>query len=340
VLSALHDPAGAYAPNLSAQDVAEVDRDVRQSLAIATMRGVIDTAGPDIALDLMKRNVGGAEDLTADQIKQLQGEAEVAARAAEVEKDRLARRAEKETQLAQEETMSDFVAQVHSTGGSTLSTREILNSNLTAAQKEHFLEMTKSGADKPNPFVINEAFRRVHLPIGDPQKITTDTELYSLFGRGVDFPALNHLRNEIQNDPLGADMNKAQDTAATMFTRSIVGQIQPEVAAEALSRWRAEFSATIQEDIKQGRDPRNRLDPNSKDYILDPKRIESYILTPAQATAEGKRTLLAGKSAAEAEMLKPGNGSLPRISTVVELNALPSGSYFVSVATGRLSYKP
>jgi len=339
-LAALHDPNGAYAPNLSAQQIAELDVETRQTLAIATVRGVIQTASPEIALDMIKKGTGGAADLSADQMKQLEAEAEREQRNIEIERDRLERRAEKDLAIAREDTMQDFVARVNAPGGSTLSTKDILASNLSPAQKEHFIEQTKVGATRPNPAVINKAFYDIHRPIGDPLKITQETQLYALYGRGVDFAALNHLRAELKNDPLGDSMNTAEATAAAMITRGTIGASAPEYAQAALYRWRLDFSAAVQKAVKEGRDPRDLITPGHKDYLLSPQRIQSYVVTEFGLSAVQKTKVDDGLAAARAEMLKPNGGSLPKIMTVAERDALSPLTYYYNATTGQLGFRP
>jgi hypothetical protein len=135
-------------------------------------------------------------------------------------------------------------------------------------------------------------------------------------------------------------MNEAQKAAETSFLRSLEGQASADVAASALLQWRSWFSATVQQDIKDGKDPRDRLDRSSKNYALAPEFLRSFRTTPNRLAGDASQKLAAGKIAAEAEMLKSGNGNLPRLSTKAELDALPAGTYFVNTATGRLAYKP
>lgn len=339
-LAALNDPNGAYAPQLGAQKTAELNLSTRQELAIATMRGVIRTAGPELALDMMQKGTGGSADLTADQIRQLNGEAEQQVRATEIERDRVLRRAEKDLQVEQEETMQDFVARVNASGGSTLSTKDILGSNLTAAQQEHFLQQTKAGADKPNPFVINKAFRDIHRPIGDPLKITTETQLYDLYGRGVDFAALNHLRAELKSDPLGDSVNAAEATAAAMIRRGPFGT-SGDYAESALYRWRADFSAAVQKAVKEGRDPRTLIidSPGNAEYMLSPQRIQSYIMNEFSFSSTQRTKVDDGLVAARAEMAK-GGGTLPLVTTPEERDKLPPQTYYKQAATGLLGFRP
>ena len=340
-LAALHDPNGSYAPRLGAQKTAELDRETRQELAMATMRGVVRTAGPEVALDMVKNGVGGSADLSAEQLRQLEAEAEQESRNRLIEDDRLQRRAEKDLQIKQEATMNDFIVRLNTPGGSTVSTREIGDSNLESGQKRRFFDDIKEGIAKPDPAVILKAFRDIHRPIGDPLKLMNRTELYKLYGRGADFAALNHLTAELELDPLGASMNAAEATAAAMITRGTIGSSAPEYAQSALYRWRLDFSAAFQKAIKEGRDPRTLIidSPGNKDYMLSPQRIQSYVLDEFSLSGAQRTKVTDGLAAARVEMTK-GGGALPPITTIEERDKLQPQTYYLNKVTGKLGFRP
>ena len=339
-VAALHDPNGAYAPNLSAQQIAELDVKTRERLAIATMRGVMQTASPELAEEMMAKGQGGSKDLNPEQLRQLGEEAKRARHNLDAEDERIARRKEKDLALAQEDTMKAFVARVNAPGGSTLSIPDIENSNLSAAQQQHFIDRTKEGAAKVDPRVANELFRRIHLPIGDKDKLSTESQLYPFEGRGIDMPTLNHLRAELRSDPLGESLAQAEATANQMFSRSLYGAGSGDKVALASYQWRMDFSAKWQKLAKDG-DPRTLITntPGNKDFMLSPEVINSYIMNAVGVSGQAAAAVNPKLAAAKAELAK-GGGSLPVATTKEQVAALPPDTYFKNGVTGVLGHRP
>lgn len=82
----------------------------------------------------------------------------------------------------QEEILKGFNKDLAS---NALSVKDVLaEGDLDAHQQEHYINMIRERAREPvktNPKVFTDAFSRIHLPDGDPQKITNDTQLNQLF---------------------------------------------------------------------------------------------------------------------------------------------------------------
>lgn len=330
-LAALQDPEGAYAGPLGAQKVAELRAEVSQRFGAAALRGVIRNVDPNLAIQMLKDGTGGAELLSAEQRRQMEGEADRGLRDREAEDERRVRFQERQDRLAREETLTVFQTRLDA---KSLSIKDVNDSNLTSEQKQQYKDIVRRGKAEADPTVVNEAFRRIHLPATDPRKITTESELYGLFGRGLDSTSLNHMRAELKHDPLGADMNTARAVAEQAFMRTIVGRIEPDKAALALMNWNMEFSAAVQKKVEDKENPRDLITQGHKDNWLTAEKLQAYSMGAAQVSAEAYKAVVSSAAAADAEMKKPNFGSLPQITTVEQARALPKGTHFVLVRPG------
>jgi len=331
-ISALHDPNGAYARDLPAQKVAELDLEMRQRLAVAAVRGVILTAGPELADEMMDNGTGPAQYLSADQQKQLRGESRTAFLGREADQARIVAKQKEDRRISEEVVESEFVDLFQA---KNLTAKQIQKADISSDKKLAWLGRIKIGAASADPTTVNALFRRIHLPEGDPNKITTEEQLYRYFGNGVDHPSLNALRSELKHDPFGVVMNSAQDTARTMLTRSLEGALEPGKSAEALHRWRLTFNAAWQKKIQDKENPMDLITPGHKDNLLERGQVMSYLRSNKEASTEAYAAKKAGFEAAQAEFGKPKFGNLPNIQTVAEAQALQPGTYFVIVAPGR-----
>lgn len=339
----ISDPTGLYAGKIPAQKLNELKYKAIQDLSFATVRGAIRTAGPDVGRQMLEDKNGPGGALSGQMVAQLQGEADTQDRL-NAERDNQRRIfEERKIRLVEEGIELNFVNLLHAKGGSTLTVDAIADANLSAAKKNEWIARLKEGARAGNPLVTLEAFERIHLPDGDPHKIVNESQLYDYVrAGGVDLTSLNSLRNELKHDPLGESLNLATQSAAAAFSRSMIGQLYPEKAAEATFRWRQDLSAKVEKYRKDFKDPRSLVTPGSEDYVLSPERIKAYMPLGAGGAGATASDVAAQKQqfeAATAEIAK-GGGNLPRVGTIAEVQKLPSGSYFYNNNTGKLGYKP
>ena len=93
------------------------------------------------------------------------------------------------------------------------------------------------------------------------------------------------------------------------LSRSIMGQVEPEKAADASYRFTVDLNKAIEEKRKNNEDPRTLLDPKSPDYMMSPERIKTYMKPPAQAMADEAAKVKAGEVTAsfkDYDTLPPG----------------------------------
>ena len=339
----LNDPNGPYAA-LSAKDRLAIQNETQRKLALSAMQGTIRNIGPELALAQLNNNEGAAAYLDADTKDALISMADTHIRARLVEDERLQRQKERAEAEARELRQQEFVDLMVA---GKLTTKMIIDTDppLTADQQQHWLNAIKADSEqrvRDDPAAMLAAFRDIHRPDGDPKKITSVDQLVPRVGKGIGFSGFDRLRKELDLGPFGRDMQAAMETANTKITRSLIGAIMPDLAAEAAYNFRLDFNAAVTKAREEGKDPRVLITPPTPghpnpDYWLNEGRISTYI-----ESAQGyvKKQADAVREGADEAREKMAKGELPKIRTVEELNALPPGAWFVNGTTGQLSRKP
>lgn len=139
--------------------------------------------------------------------------------------------------------------------------------------------------------LVQDAFARLYLPPTDPRAITDQRQLVPLIAQGLNPAGFDALSRELESSktPEGkafsVDKQHAVTLASQMLTRSMVGQIQPEIALEAGLRFRTDLEARIADYRTKGKDPRDLLTPGKPDYMLTPARVASFLPTGAATVA-------------------------------------------------------
>jgi hypothetical protein len=126
-----------------------------------------------------------------------------------------------------------------------------------------------------NPVVEHTLFSRIHLPDGDPKKITETGPIYEAFLGG-------HL-SATTRDNLRRELVEARSPDGSVFGREkadFLKGIEPQITKpgpfgvyadpstpEQFSRFKRDLEASITAYRKQGKDPRMLFDPNSSDYF-------------------------------------------------------------------------
>lgn len=277
--------------------------------ATAAVRGWIDK-DPDFAEKSLKNGVYD-KFIDQDRKHQLVGEIRQARNAQEIEAQRAERLKEKAQKAAQGKTQNDFLKKMQDGG---LSAKDILNSNLDAfgsGSKEQFLQMLKKANEpenklKPDGAVIKNLFDRIHLPDGDPNKLTDENELNNYLANGLDFENLNRMRDELQgqNTQAGkqeADMKRqVYEIAKGQLTKSnsMTGLRDP-YGDEQFAKWNAQFLDQFTEQRKEGVPARELLDPSSPKYLG--RTIDAFKRSQKQIIKDltGSRTRTPGSGIAK-----------------------------------------
>lgn len=261
-----------------------------QEIAQATIRGWTQL-DPDYA---KKKLTGGEFDasLSSDQKHALFGEIETAKRAKEIDIERRDRLAEKNLKKQQTKTQNDFLNQMQD---GKLAAKDILNSNLDAfgsGSKEQFLNLLKKSNDpeeklKTDANTMIALYNRIHLPDGDPNKLTDENELNNHFGNGLSFTDLNRLRDEMQGKQTEAgkiesDLKKQViEIAKGKLTKSnpLTGLRDP-VGDEQMQKFMVFFFDEYKNRRAKGESAIDLLSPDSPKYLG--KNISQYVRTQQQ----------------------------------------------------------
>jgi hypothetical protein len=159
-----------------------------------------------------------------------------------------------------------------------------------------------------NARLVSDLFRRMYLPSDDPDAITQATQLTPYIAKGLTPQGHTTLVDELKKiqNPEGrdfqTDVQHARSVGRLMLTRSLLGSISPEVAEEAAFRFSSELGAKVDEYRKAGKDPRDLITPGKPDYMLDPKKVASFLPSSKDAVRD---------AAAEIARTSPDAGGQP-----------------------------
>lgn len=259
-------------------------------IAKSAVRGWVDLNPNEAKAQLASGKWDTAFD--GDVKKQLLGEAEMGIRSREIEYERQQREAEKIKVQQQQQTQNQFLEKMVS---GQLSAKEILKSNLDAfgsGSKQQFLNLMETNAKeseriKTNPGTFVDLFNRVHLPDGDPNKITDENQLNQFLGKGLTLEDIKNLRGEMQGKGTMAGKEESimkqrlMDTAKNRLTKSnpMLGIKDPH-GDEQLARYQNLFMTKYAEGRKAGKSATDLLSPDSPEYLG--KFIGDYAKSPQQ----------------------------------------------------------
>lgn len=276
---------------LPAKAAGELKQHTSTELAKASVRGWINLDPEGAKKQLSEGQWDGYID---GQLKhRLLGEADQAVRARAIDDERFKRQQQEALQKAQISTQNDFLQRM---AEDKLTTKEILNSNLDpfgSGSKQQFLnlmeEQAKAKAEKikTDPNVYISLWDQIHLPDGDPQKLTNENDLNKYFGRGLTITDLNNLRAEIQGKKtiagsVESDLKKGLvDIAKGKLTRSnpLTG-IRDPIGDEQLQKFMVGFEVEYQKKRKEGKTAQQLLSPDSPDYLG--KSLNQYVRSSKQ----------------------------------------------------------
>lgn len=259
-----------------------------QDLAQNAIRGWIDL-NPTLAKKQLSEGRWDSE-INGDTKNQLLGQADQGIRAAEMERQRQLAEQQRILQKKQEVTQNGFLQKMVD---GTLTDKDILNSNLDpfgSGSKEQFIQLMKAHMEhklQDDPGTVRDLFDRIHLPDGDPKKITDENELNSYVGRGLGLTTLQTFRGEIdgtrsEQGKIEGELKKGViDVAKSALTRSnpLTGIRDPR-GDEQLQKYMTFFLNQYSEQRKAGKTANQLLDPGSPDYLG--KSIRSFVRSMPQ----------------------------------------------------------
>lgn len=187
---------------------------------------------------------------------------------------------------------------------------------LSFGQRDLWVNMLHSQADqgsaiKTDPGTYTSLMNRIHLPDGDPQKITNPDQLMPYFGKGLDYAALSHLRDEVNGKKDGEAALKAKffGMGRQQITKST--PLQPDAAGDEMAyNWEMYANKVYDQERAAGTPMHDLLDPASPKYLG--KTIAPFVRSTQEAIND---------------KLKSGTGSYaPKAQPASPANPLPAAA--------------
>jgi hypothetical protein len=268
-----------------------------KDLAKAAVRGWADLNPAEAKAQLESGQWDSLID--GDIKKQLLGEVENEIKGREVESERQRKEQDRLKLEEQSKVQNDFLEKMVA---GQLTPKDILRSNLEAfgsGSKEQFLRMLEGDVKdaqkiKTDAGVYQDVFNRVHLPDGDPRKITDENEINSYFGKGLTLSDIRALRGEFQGKGTVQGKIESQLKANIMqLAKSKLSKTNPMTGMkdaagdEQVQKWTIFMQEQLAEGKKNGISVKDMLDPNSKEYIG--KFIGNYQKTPQEIMRENMK---------------------------------------------------
>lgn len=246
--------------------------------------------------------------LNEDQKQQMYGEIERGIRGKEAEIERQKRLKEEELKQARMETENVFVEKAFN---KDLTAKEILNSNLDARQKEHYINMIKQGSKETDPALFRDLLTRINLDDGDPRKIIDEADLiqYASDGR-LAYGDLKDLRAEIQGKRTGEGSreNQAKNSILKMAEAALV-KVDPILKIQdpdGLANYQKFVTFYFKEWDKQrkaGKTIEQLTDPRSPEWLG--KYLNDYKQNPMSYFKKSADRLRSNTTVPEAVTTKP-----------------------------------
>jgi hypothetical protein len=275
ILSVAEKGLGSWV-EIPAADRIKLAEQTSEQLALSAVEGTIKKA-PDVALEQLK-NGDWDNYLKADSKYMLLHQAQLGINAVEAEAARAERYQEKMQAKARLDTNNGFMQKWVGDG---LTMDEVLNSNLHPfgeGSKDTWLKMIqKDNAEglrpvKTDPAWFKDTFQRIHLPVGDPRKITSEDALNQGFINGnVNKTDLDWLRKEVASDrtPDGQLLNDQKSRflkmADSQISKSTLMAKDP-LGDEQAYKFYSFVEQLIADTRKQGGNEHDLFNPKSKIY--------------------------------------------------------------------------
>jgi hypothetical protein len=133
---------------------------------------------------------------------------------------------------------------------------------------------------KTNPELFTALFNRIHLPDGDPRKITDENVLNQFVNNGLTYDSYNQLRGEVSGRRTADDRVEGQQKQAFInmvkssltATNPLYGIRDPK-GEEIYGRWLQQFLSNYDKAIRAGANPEELLNENGP-FDLGWKRLK------------------------------------------------------------------
>jgi hypothetical protein len=342
--AAINDPSGLYA-KMPVADRQALEIQTKKELALSAVQGLVQNGAPELA---KRQLMDGKWDtyLDADKKHQLLAEAEVGIKAKDTAAERQRLLAEREKKERQDQVMSTFLARIvdPKNNGGALPDKEILaNTDLTAAEKQHFIdykmrrarELAANHDSRTNPGEVRKLLTDIYANPDDPNKVYNADDAFAAYKAGrISTNELMLVRREVEqlrtgsNNGFQRDVQRARSTVHDAMMRSIEGGVSPDAAADASYRFSRDLETAIESKRKSNEDPRALLDPGSKEYFLTPTRIKSYMPDSRAAMAAAANDVRARSKAAGPNGQQGTLSAARRLPSYQDYSALKPGDQY------------
>lgn len=283
--------ASGFLPSVRAD---EFKAEFRKRYAKSAIRGWIKNK-PELA----KQNLeGGTWDqyLDGDLKHQLEGESDREINRRRIEQERVQSLEREAKRLKDEVVKKDLVTGMID---GNVSTVQIRDAELDASTTEHlfFLQdrINKQKVEKSDPVLYNSMLERIHLPDGDPRKITDQDQINNLVTQ-LPLEQIKNLRTEfegrstIEGRHEGDLKSQFMKSARAALVKSSLFGLPDPAGEENLARLMVSYQVEYREAKKSGKSPMQLLDPDNKDGMY--KLIQKFQKSPAQIGQEMSESMM------------------------------------------------
>lgn len=309
------NPNGRYAA-IPAQQREEIKRSAMQALAKSTVQGKIRQA-PRVALNDLNAGWMG-EHLKDTDTPVLINQAQTAVHALEIDEDRAYREQERQrvatARAISNKLLTKLAAHDADPTNPPLTAQDLIDSGLGQYDDNGFQSLisvlhtwSKEGAQqvKTDPTTFRDLFNRIHAAPDDPRRLKDEMAIQNAFGKQgkLSFADMTHLRKEFQESrtPEGARLSDTKriffDGIKTQITKSnlLLGKLDPDGDFQ-LMQYQLMVNRKIEAYRKEGKDPHDLFDPESKDFVGAPKVISRYQKTMQQSIKDFSQKMRAEKN--------------------------------------------
>lgn len=339
--AAINDPSGIYAKVPEPQRK-ELLRKAKEDISYGGAKGLIllGGAGPETALKNLREGRYGSMDPT--KLDDLLGLAKSAIKEQEREKEHAEVLRQKARQEEQMKIMDGFLARITEPGkngnGAMPTAKEIYgNPTLTPQQKEHYLNLRDRQIRGPgdgegkNPATVRQLQEALVAPDGDPKKIYGTQAITEAFTakkiNGTEMQQLLAFEKGYRGEYMSTLAQAAKSVSSrTMrnMNASLGYLMQPDQLSAAQNQVEFDLQDAILARKAENKNPRDLLDPNSKDYFFTQGRMSTYFRTPQQSLAEGADKVKAGARTSSGPITQ----APVAITTQAEWAKLPKGTIY------------
>lgn len=302
-------------PNLRGVEGAKLRMELTQSSQAAIVKAAAIGAisvNPDAGL----KQFSGPEYskyISGTELKQLQQQAQTVERARRVDENYALQTQKLQKQEASDAREGEYLSKLHSDDPavqSKVSARAIANDfTLTREARERMIgiverETKPEAAAKVSNGTATDLISRMRAPPGDPRRIDSLDPVYDAYEKGKLSKAdLKFVRDEYTNlrtpdgQALGAQQEEFIKSVKPLIDKSnpLLGKID-QSGPQQVYNFTMDLRRKIDQYRREGKDPRDLMDPSKPDYMGGPAALAAYQKPLQQSLQDTARALRGGGS--------------------------------------------